>query len=122
VHGGAGGYAALAGVIVLTALGLLAMLMAILGRANHPRISGTVTGFLQVILFFPSGALYPIASFPPWLRAFAVIDPETHSVAALKAILFRNGQLAAASQHLLFLAAFAAAMMLLAVATLKRRL
>lgn len=122
VHGGAGGYLALAGVMVLTALGLLAMLMAILGRANHPRISGTVSGFLQVLLFFPSGALYPISSFPPWLRAFAQVNPETHAVAALKAILFRGGDVGAASFHVAWLAVFTAAMLVLSTALTKRTL
>lgn len=122
VHGGPAGYLALAGVQLLTTFGLLAMMMAVLARAKHPRVSGTLSGFLNVILFFPSGALYPIESFPPWLRAFARADPETHAIAALKAILFRNGDLAAAGEHLIFLAVFAVAMAALAVLTIKRTL
>lgn len=122
VHGGVLGYLAILGVVVLTALGLLAMMMVMLGRANHPRVTGVVTGFLNIILFFPSGALYPLASFPPWLRAFARVDPETHAVAALKAILFRGGDLSAAGIHVAYLAAFAAAMLLVSTFTLKRTL
>ncbi|HEX7480576.1 MAG TPA: ABC transporter permease [Polyangiales bacterium] len=122
VHGGVAGYLALLAVQLLTTFGLLAMMMAVLGRASHPRISGVLSGFLNVILFFPSGALYPLASFPPWLRAIAMVDPETHAVAALKAILFRSGDLAAAGTHVVFLALFAVAMTALAVTTLKRTL
>jgi ABC-2 type transport system permease protein len=122
VHGGVLGWLALTGVVVLTALGLVAMMMALLARAGHPRITGVLGGFLNVILFFPSGALYPLASFPPWLRAFARIDPETHAVAALKAILFRGGDLAAAGTHVAFLALFAAVMLGLANLTMKRTL
>jgi ABC-2 type transport system permease protein len=122
VHGGVLGYLAIAGVVVLTALGLLSMMMVMLGRASHPRISGVVSGFLNIILFFPSGAVYPPASFPPWLRAFAQIDPETHAVAALKAILFRGGDLAAAAQHVAWLAVFAAVMLVVSTATFKRAL
>jgi ABC-2 type transport system permease protein len=122
VHGGAAGYALLIAVQLLTTFGLLAMMMAIMGRAQTPRISGVLGGFLNVILFFPSGALYPVASFPPWLRAVAVVNPETHAIAAIKAILFRAGDLHAAAEHVGFLAAFAAAMTTLAVVTLKRRL
>jgi len=122
VHGGVLGYLALAGVVLLTALGLLAMMMIVLGRAHHPRIVGLVSGFLSVILFFPSGALYPIASFPGWLRAFAHVNPETHAVAALKAILFRGGDLSAAGAHALWLAGFAAVMLMVSTATLKRTL
>ncbi len=122
VHGGLAGYSALLAVQLLTTFGLLAMMMAVLGRASHPRISGVLSGFLNVILFFPSGALYPLASFPGWLRVIAIADPETHAVAALKAILFRNGDLAAAGEHVLFLAVFAVGMTAVAVTTLKRTL
>jgi len=122
IHGGPLGYLAVAGVVLLTSLGMLAMMMVILGRANHPRLVGLVSGFLSVILFFPSGALYPLASFPAWLRAFANVDPETHAVAALKAILFRGGDLAAAGYHVLWLSGFTAVMLLLSTLTLKRTL
>jgi ABC-2 type transport system permease protein len=122
IHGGLAGYIALLVVQLLTTFGLLAMMMALLGRANHPRVGQMIGGFLNVILFFPSGALYPIASFPGWLRAVAVVDPETHSIAALKAIFFRGGDLAAAGHHIVFLAVFAAGMTALAAATLKRTL
>ncbi len=122
VHGGVAGYAALFGVMVLTGLGLLAMTMTIMGRAGHPRIAGVLNGFLSVILFFPSGALYPLASFPGWLRAFARIDPETHAVAALKAILFRAGDISAAGRHVAFLGMFTVAMLVLSTLTMKRTL
>ncbi len=122
VHGGPAGYAALFGVMLLTGLGLLAMTMMIMGRAGHPRIAGVLNGFLSVILFFPSGALYPLASFPGWLRTFAQVDPETHAVAALKAILFRGGDISAASQHVAFLAMFTGAMLFLSTMTMKRTL
>lgn len=122
IHGGPAAYALVLGVILLTALGMLAMTMALLGRANHPRVVGMVNGFLNIILFFPSGALYPIQSFPGWLRAFAKVNPEMHAVAALKALLFRGGDLAAAGRHVFFLAGFAAVMLVVSTATTKRTL
>jgi ABC-2 type transport system permease protein len=122
VHGGLAGYALVLCVILLTGLGMLAMSMAVLGRAGHPRVVGLVNGFLNIILFFPSGALYPIASFPPWLRAFARVNPETHAVAALKAVLFRGGDLAAASKHVSVLAMFTVVMLVVSTATTKRTL
>ncbi len=122
VHGGPLGYLALAGVVAITSLGMLAMMLALLGRANHPRMVGVISGFLNVILFFPSGALYPIASFPSWLRTFAQVNPETHAIAAIKAILFRGGDLAAAWQHVGFLAVFTCCMLVLSTLALKRTL
>ena len=122
VHGGLFGWAVLAGTVVLTGIGMLAMMMLLLGRAGHPRVTGVVSGFLNILLFFPSGALYPVQSFPGWLRAFAMVDPEMHAVAALKSLLFRGGNVAAAAGHLLFLAGFTAVMLLASTLTLKRTL
>ncbi len=122
IHGGAAGYGLVFGVVLLTGLGMLAMTMALLGRAGHPRVVGMVNGFLNIILFFPSGALYPIQSFPWWLRDFAKVNPEMHAVAALKAVLFRGGDLGAASRHVVFLAGFTVVMLLVSTATTKRRL
>lgn len=122
IHGGVVGVLFTLAVMLITALGMLAMTMSIVGRANHPRVVGAINGFLNIILFFPSGALYPIRSFPPWLRAFARVNPETHAVAALKSILFRGGDLGAASGNVLFLACFTAVMLLLSTVTMKRTL
>ena len=43
-------------IILLTTLCLLSLMFVILGRVGHPRIVGILSGFLSVILFFPSGA------------------------------------------------------------------
>jgi len=109
-------------VIVLTTLGLLSLMFLILGRFDHPRIVGILSGFLNVILFFPSGAIYPVASFPDWLRAFARLNPEAYAVHALKTILFKDAAIDALSGDLLFLASFALIMLSLAVITFKRKL
>jgi ABC-2 type transport system permease protein len=108
-------------VIVLTTMGLLSLMFLILGRFNHPRIVGILSGFLNVILFFPSGAIYPIASFPGWLQAFARINPEAYAVHALKAILFKDEGLATIGPDLFFLAGFAALLLVLAVVTFRRK-
>jgi ABC-2 type transport system permease protein len=112
----------LVGVIILGATGILAMTFALLARATNPRIVGVSAGFLNVILFFPSGAIYPIESFPRWLRVFANYNPETHAVSALKSILFKGANLAAITNDLIFLAIFTALMLFLASFTVKRTL
>lgn len=113
--------AAIMAVIVLTTLSLLSLMFLILGRFSHPRIVGILSGFLNVILFFPSGAIYPIASFPGWLRSFTMINPESYAVHALKAILFKDSGLMSISQDLIFLFSFCAVMLTLAVVTFKRK-
>lgn len=109
-------------VIVLTTLCLLSLMFVLLGRANHPRIVGVLSGFLNVILFFPSGAVYPVESFPGWLKGFAKVNPEAYAVDALKAILFKGAGLGTVSGDLLFLALFTASMMGIAILTFKRTL
>ncbi len=109
-------------IIVLTTLCLLSLMFLILGRVGHPRIVGILSGFLNVILFFPSGAVYPVASFPGWLRSFAKINPEAYAVEALKSVLFKNAGLATISGDIAFLALFTAVMMTLSIITFKRTL
>jgi ABC-2 type transport system permease protein len=94
----------------------------IIGRVNHPRIVGILSGFLNVILFFPSGAIYPIASFPGWLKAFAKINPEAYAVDALKSILFKGERIMDISGDILFLLIFTFVMMTIAIVTFKRTL
>ena len=109
-------------VIILTTMGLLSLMFLILGRFNHPRIVGILSGFLNVILFFPSGAIYPIASFPSWLQSFAMINPEAYAVHAIKALLFKDVGLKAISGDLAFLCVFSSVMLVLSVASFKRKL
>ncbi len=112
----------LIGIIVVGSAGLLAMTFALLGRAGHPRLVGAFSGFLNVILFFPSGAIYPVESFPPWLRSFARYNPETHAVSAIKQILFKGADFAAVGGDLAFLMGFMLLMLLLASVSFKRTL
>jgi ABC-2 type transport system permease protein len=109
-------------IIVLTTLCLLSLMFLILGRVGHPRIVGILSGFLNVILFFPSGAVYPVASLPGWLKSFARINPEAYAVDALKSVLFKNAGLTAISGDIAFLAIFTSVMMSLSIVTFKRTL
>jgi ABC-2 type transport system permease protein len=119
---GIGQFASILTVIVLTTLCLLSLMFVIIGRVNHPRIVGVLSGFLNVILFFPSGAIYPIASFPEWLKTFAKVNPEAYAVDALKSILFKGGHIIDISGDLLFLLMFTLVMMTIAIVTFKRTL
>lgn len=109
-------------IIVLTTISLLSLMFVMLGRVNHPRIVGILSGFMNVILFFPSGAIYPIASFPPWLKTFAKINPEAYAVDALKAVLFKGVGMGSILTDILFLLAFTAVMMTAAIVAFRRTL
>jgi ABC-2 type transport system permease protein len=122
IVGGFPAFLMLIGVIILGATGILAMTFGLLARASNPRVVGASAGFLNVILFFPSGAVYPVESFPKWLRVFAEYNPETHAVGALKSILFKGANFAAISNDLTFLVIFTALMLVIAGFALKRTL
>lgn len=109
-------------IITLTTLCLLSLMFVILGRVNHPRIVGVLSGFLNVMLFFPSGAVYPIASFPEWLKVFAKVNPEAYAVNALKSILFKNASISVISGEIAFLAFFTIVTMAIAIIIFKRTL
>ncbi len=109
-------------VVVLTTLCLLSLMFVILGRIGHPRIVGVLSGFLNVIMFFPSGAVYPVASFPGWLKSFSKVNPEAYAVDALKAILFKNAGLSSIYGDIAFLGLFTALMMTISILSFKRTL
>ncbi|MBI4826633.1 MAG: ABC transporter permease [Nitrospirae bacterium] len=109
-------------IIVLTTLALLSLMFVILGRATHPRIVGLSSGFLNVIFFFPSGAIYPIESFPGWLRAFAKVNPEVYAVHALKSVLFKGAGMNVIFNDIVFLLVFTNVMMVIAILTFKRNM
>lgn len=109
-------------VILLTTLCLQSLMFALLGRANHPRIVGVLSGFMNVILFFPSGAVYPTASLPGWLKVFARANPEAYAVDALKALLFKNAGLVTVVGDIAFLVLFVVVMMTAAILLFKRTL
>jgi ABC-2 type transport system permease protein len=114
-------FASIATIIIITTLSLLSLMFLILGRFDHPRIVGVLSGFLNVILFFPSGAIYPIDSFPGWLKTFAKINPEAYAVHALKSVLFKGASLKTILPDITFLSVFTIIMLLAAIATFKRR-
>lgn len=117
-----GSLASLLAVVILTILCLQSLMFVLLGRANHPRLVGVLSGFMNVILFFPSGAVYPTASLPGWLKSFAMVNPEAYAVDALKALLFKNAGLTTILADIGFLMVFMAMMMMAAIMLFKRTL
>ena len=109
-------------VIILTTLCLQSLMFALLGRTDHPRLVGVLSGFMNVILFFPSGAVYPTASLPGWLKNFAMVNPEAYAVDALKALLFKSAGLTTVLADIGFLMAFTTVMMATAIMLFKRTL
>jgi len=108
--------------IVGTSIAFNGMMFLMMVRVDDPLVPRAMFGVLNTLLFFPSGAIYPIAAFPQWLRAIAVVDPFTYAVHGFKAILLKDGGFAAIQTDLLFLFAFGIGTLLLATPLFKRTL
>jgi ABC-2 type transport system permease protein len=91
-------------------------------RVEDPLVPRAMFGVLNTLLFFPSGAIYPVAAFPGWLRAIAVVDPFTYAVHGLKAILLKEGGFTAIGSDLIFLFAFGIGSLLIATPLFRRTL
>ncbi len=83
-----------AGVIVAVVLGsalfsTLSMVIASLVRTQE-RFLG-IGQLLTMPLFFASNAIYPLSIMPPWLRPFALFNPLTYLVDALRNLVLPAG-------------------------------
>ncbi|HXW14469.1 MAG TPA: ABC transporter permease [Terriglobia bacterium] len=109
-------------VIVLTSLALISMMFFLMVRVNDPLVPRATFGVLNTLLYFPSGAVYPIYGFPPWMRAISRFDPFTYAVHAFKSLLLKNTGITAIAGDLTFLAVFTLAMVVAETFLFKRSL
>ena len=108
--------------IVATSLAFNTMMFLLMVRVEDPLVPRAMFGILNTLLFFPSGAVYPIKAFPAWLRAIAYVDPFSYAVHGFKAILLKDAGFVAIRGDLAFLTISAAAMITIATALFKRTL
>ena len=108
--------------IVLTSLAFNTMMFLMMVRIEDPLVPRAMFGILNTLLFFPSGSVYPIQAFPPWLRGIAKCDPFTYAVDGFKCLLLKETTLSAVWGDMLFLTIFAAATLSIAIPLFKRTL
>jgi ABC-2 type transport system permease protein len=108
--------------IVVTSLAFNTLMFLMMVRVEDPLVPRATFGILNTLLFFPSGAIYPIKAFPPWLRAIAYIDPFTYAVHGFKAILLKDAGFVAIRADLAYLLIAAGVMISIATALFKRTL
>jgi ABC-2 type transport system permease protein len=109
-------------VIIITALALISMMFLLMVRVSDPLVPRAMFGVLNTLLFFPSGAVYPINGFPSWMRVISTADPFTYAVHALKTLLLKNTPLIAIAGDLTYLLAITVVMMVLATLLFRRTL
>ena len=108
--------------ILVTSLAFNTMMFLLMVRVEDPLVPRATFGVLNTLLFFPSGAIYPINAFPKWLQAIAIADPFSYAVHAFKALLLKEAGFIAIWHDLLFLTIFAAVMISIATPLFKRTL
>jgi ABC-2 type transport system permease protein len=108
--------------IATTSFAFISMMFLMMVRVNDPLVPRAMFGILNTLLYFPSGAIYPVQAFPKWLSAIAWVDPFTYSVHGFKAVLLKGVGLAAIWPDLLYLGVFAAVMFVFSTMLFKRSL
>ncbi len=108
--------------IFVTSIAFNGMMFLLMVRVDDPLVPRAMFGVLNLLLFYPSGAMYPIAAFPAWLRAVAVVDPFTYAIHGFKSILLKDGGFVAIRFDLAFLLIFGLGTLLVATPLFKRTL
>ena len=108
--------------MLLLALGLVLFMFTLMARVSNPVTPRALFGILNVVTFFPSGALYPTESYPSWLTAISAIFPMRYAVHALRNLLLKGVGFQAVLPDFLIMGAFALLTLLLAATLFKRTL
>ena len=93
--------------VFLTSLAIAAVWFLLFARARRASVLRGMFGIINALLFFPSGALYPVESYPKWLRAISDVDPLTYGLRALRDVLLRGANPSADYAPWVFLLTFA---------------
>src|SRR6185436_11501959 len=108
--------------IFLLGLGLILFMFTLMARVSNPLMPRALFGILNVVTFFPSGALYPTESYPGWLHAISTVFPMRYAVHALRGLLLKGVGFQAVLPDLLAMGVFALIMLVLAGMLFKRTL
>jgi len=109
-------------VLAVTSLAMISMMFLLMVRVSDPLVPRAIFGVLNTLLFFPSGAVYPTAGFPVWLRAMSIVDPFTYVVDALKSLLLKDTGFAGISFDLAILTCFSAVLITGCILLFKRQI
>ncbi len=109
-------------VIIAASLAFISMMFLLMVRISDPLVPRAIFGVLNALLFFPSGAIYPVNAFPAWMKVIAFIDPFTYAVHAFKSLLLKNTGIAAIGGDLAYLSVFTIIMMIAATLLFRRTL
>jgi ABC-2 type transport system permease protein len=109
-------------VVLSASLAMMSFMFLLMVRVSDPLVPRAIFGVLNTLLYFPSGAVYPIEAFPPWLRWIATVDPLTYIVHALKNLALKNTGIEGIYSDVIILLLFATVMTAGCIALFQRQL
>ena len=112
----------LALVVATAALAMMSFMFFLMVRVDDPLVPRAIFGVLNTLLFFPSGAVYPIEAFPWWLKWISTIDPFTYTVHALRNLTLKSAGIEGIYRDVLILLGIAGIMMTGCIMLFKRQL
>jgi ABC-2 type transport system permease protein len=77
-------------IMILITFGMVSIGLTLASLMDSLEGFGVIQTFVNLPLFFLSGALFPLAFVPQWLRWVSVIDPLTYGVDALRVTILRE--------------------------------
>ncbi len=112
----------IAAVVFSASLAMMSFMFLLMVRVSDPLVPRAIFGVLNTLLYFPSGAVYPIEAFPTWLRWIATVDPLTPIVHALQNLTLKNTGVEGVYSDVIILLGFAALMTAGCIALFQRQL
>jgi ABC-2 type transport system permease protein len=109
-------------VITVAAMTMMSFMFFLMVRVDDPLVPRAIFGVLNTLLFFPSGAVYPIQAFPWWLKWISVIDPFTYTVHALRNLTLKGTGIEGIYVDVLVLLSISVVMISGCIALFKRQL
>ena len=73
--------------MILITIGLVCIGLIIASLMTSLESFGTIVTFVNMPMFFLSGALFPVTNLPSWIRWIFYINPLTYSVDALRTVM-----------------------------------
>jgi ABC-2 type transport system permease protein len=109
-------------VVAAASLAMISFMFLVMVRVSDPLVPRALFGVLNTLLFFPSGAVYPIEGFPWWLKWISVVDPFTYTVHALHNLTLKNAGLEGIYRDVAILLGFSGIMIGGCIALFKRQI
>jgi ABC-2 type transport system permease protein len=106
--------------LFFTSLGLIAMMTAYAVRSSSADLYRVTCFPINLLLYYTSGAIYPLNGMPTWMQEVSVINPETYAVHALRLLMYKGAGPQAIAGDFAFLAVFTLLMLMLAIVAFRR--